>query len=57
MGRIELAMETEIWLALVNVAVWAVSSGYGEGKLVGTGECGGMGCIERLWRGTVGGHW
>ena len=36
-------------LAHVNVAVWAVTSGYVEGKLVGTGECGGMGCIERLW--------
>jgi len=34
---------------LVNVAVWAVSNGYGEGQLVGTDECGGMGCIGRLW--------
>ena len=57
MGRIELAMETEIWLALVNVAVWAVSSGYGEGQLVGNGECDGMGCIVWLWRWAVGGHW
>jgi len=45
-----------LW-GLVNVAVWAVSCSYGEGHLLSTGECGGMGCIERLWRGTVGGHW
>ena len=40
-----------------HLAVWAVQSGYGEGELVGTGECSVMGCIERLVRGTVGGHW
>jgi hypothetical protein len=50
-------MDRDIWWALVNVAVCAVSSRYGEGQLVGTGECGGMVCIERLFRGTVGGHW
>ena len=50
-------MERDSWWVLVNVAVWAVSIGYGEGQLVGTGECGAMGCIERLWRGTVGGYW
>jgi len=38
MGRIKLAMERESWWAMVNVAVWAVSSGYGEGHLVGTGN-------------------
>jgi hypothetical protein len=43
------AMERDSWWALVNVAVWAASSFYGEGILVGTGECGGMGCIMRLW--------
>jgi hypothetical protein len=50
-------MEIDIWWALVNVALWAVSSGYGEGQLVGTGECGGVGFLERLWRGTFDGHW
>ena len=40
----------------MNVALLAVSSVYVEGHLLGTGECGGMGCIERLYRGTVGGH-
>jgi len=50
-------MERDSWCALVNVAVWAVSSGYLEGQLVGTGDCGGMDCIERLFRGTFGGHW
>jgi len=40
----------------VNGAVWAVSSGYVEGHSVGTGECGVTGRIERLFRGTVGGH-
>jgi len=40
--------------AVVNFALWALSSGYGEGQLVVTGECGGKGCIERLWRGTFG---
>jgi len=50
-------MERDSWWALVNVALRAESSGYGERQMVGTGECGGMGCIERLWRGTVGGHW
>ena len=38
-------MERDILWALVNVAVWALSNGYGDGHLVGTGECGGMGCI------------
>jgi len=42
------AMKRDSWWALVNVAVWAVSCGYGEGQLVGAIECGGMGCIERL---------
>ena len=32
----------------MNVQLWAVSSGYLEGQLVGTGECGGLGCIEWL---------
>ena len=50
-------MERESLWAPVNVAVWAVSSGYGKGHLVGTGECGCTGCIEQLLRGTVGGHW
>jgi len=50
-------MERDSWWALVNVVVWVVSSGYGEGQLVSAGECGGMCCIERLCRGTVGGHW
>jgi cyanate permease len=36
------------WWALVNVSVWALLYGYGEGQFVGIGECGGMGCIERL---------
>jgi hypothetical protein len=44
-------------LGMVNEAVWAVSFGYGEGQLLGTGECVGMGNIERLWRGTFGGQW
>jgi len=30
-------METESWWALVNVVVWVVSCGYGEGQLVGAG--------------------
>jgi hypothetical protein len=38
-------MERYSWWALVNVSVWAVSRGYGEVELVGTGEYGGMGCI------------
>jgi hypothetical protein len=50
-------MERDSWWALVNVALWAVSSGYGEGHLVGCGECGSMGCKEGLWSKTVGGHW
>jgi len=41
-------MERDIWWALVNVAVCAVSRGYVEGQLVGTSECGGMGCNVRL---------
>ena len=49
------SIERNIWWALVNVAVWVVSSVYGEEHLVSTGECGDMGCIERLWRGTVDG--
>ena len=46
-----------MWWARVNVAVWAVWSGYGEGHLVVTGECGGMswmcGCGKRQLVGTV----
>jgi hypothetical protein len=42
-------MERDNWWALVNVAVLAVSSGYVEGNLEGTGECGGMGNIDRVW--------
>jgi hypothetical protein len=38
-------MERDIWWALVNVAVWAVSCGCIEEQMVGTGEYGGMGCI------------
>jgi len=41
----------------VNEAVWAVSNGDVMGQLVGTGEFGGMGCMENPWRGTFGGHW
>jgi len=41
----------------VNVAVCLKSSGYCEGQLVCPGECGSMGCFERLWRETFGGHW
>jgi len=51
------AMISDSWWALVNLAVWAVSCSYEEVQLEGTAECGGKGCIERLWRGTVGGHW
>ena len=51
------AMERDSWWALVNVAVWAVSSGYVEGQLMGTGECGGTGFIKWLCGGTAGGHW
>ena len=47
-------MKRDIWWALVNVAVWVVSSGYLEGQLVDTGEFGGMCCIERLFRGKIG---
>jgi len=50
-------MEKYIWRAQVNVAVWEVTSGYAEGQLVGTGECGVMGSFERLYRGTDVGHW
>ena len=56
-GLYRVAMVRDSCWAMVNVAVWAVSSGYLEGQLVGTVECSGMGCIERLWRGTVGDHW
>ena len=56
-GLYRAAKERDSWWLLVNVAVWVVSSGYGEGQLVGKGECGGMGCIERLWRGAFGGYW
>ena len=49
-------MKRDIWWALVNVAVCAVSSDYGEGHLVGAVECGGVGFIVRLCIGTVGGH-
>jgi len=51
------AMKRDFWWALVNVAVWAGSCYYEEGQLVSTGECGGMGCIVRLWKVTVGGRW
>ena len=40
----------------MNGEIRAVSSGYVESHLVGTGECGVMGRIERLFRGTFGGH-
>jgi len=50
-------MDRDSWWALVNVTVRAVTCGYVEGQLVVTGEFDGMGCIKRLWRGTVGGHW
>jgi len=50
-------MERDIWWALVSVAHWAVTGGYGKGHLVCTDEFCGMYFIERLWRGTVGGHW
>ena len=50
-------MERDSWWALVNVALWAESSVYGEGQMVGTGECGGMCCNDRLCIGTVGGLW
>ena len=46
-------MERDSWWALLNVAVWAVSTGYVEGHLVDNGECGGMGCIVRLWKVTT----
>jgi len=55
-GLYRAAKERDIWWALVNVAVWDVSSGYGEGHLVGICEWGCMGCIKRLWKLTVGGH-
>jgi hypothetical protein len=41
-------MEREIWWAILYVAVWAVTSGYVDGDLVGSGECGTMGFNERL---------
>ena len=50
-------MDRDSWRSLVNVAVLAVSSSYLEGQMVGTSECSGMGCIDRLWRETFGGHW
>jgi len=50
-------MERASWWAMVNVAVWAVSFGYGEGQLVGTGEYSGRARILRLWKVTVGGRW
>ena len=56
-GLYRAAIERDSWWVLVNVAGWALSSGYGEGLFVVTGEFGGMSYIERLWRGTVGGHW
>jgi len=43
-------MLSDIWWALVIVAVCLKSSGYCEGQLVRNGECGSMGCFERLWR-------
>ena len=46
-------MEFDVWWDLVNVAVWALTFGYVEGQLVGTGEFGGMGCNGRLWRGHL----
>jgi hypothetical protein len=49
-------MDRDSWRSLVNVAVLAVSCGYDEGHLVGTGESGGRGCIVCLCRRTVGGH-
>jgi len=50
-------MQKDSWWELVNVAVWAVSCGYVEGQLLGTGECFGMDCNVRLCRETVGGLW
>jgi len=38
-------MERDSWWALENMVVWAVSCGYWEGQVLGTGECGGIGCI------------
>ena len=55
-GLYRVAMYRDSWWAQVNVDVWAVSSGYLEGQLVCTGECGGMGCIVWLCTGTFGGH-
>jgi hypothetical protein len=52
-GQYRAAMVRDSWWALVNMLVWVETSGYGKGQLVDTGECGGMGCIERLWRETV----
>jgi len=51
------AIERDSWWALVNVALWTESSGYGEGQMVGTGKYSNMDIFERLCRGTVGGHW
>ena len=59
MWRYELhreAMEREIWWVMVNVALWAVWSGYVEVQLVSTGLCGALYNFERLWRGRFGGH-
>jgi hypothetical protein len=36
----------------VKVALWAMSSGYRDGQLVGIDECGCMGCNEGLCRGS-----
>jgi len=47
----------DIWWALVNVEISAVSSGYVERHLLGTGESRVMGCTEWLCRETFGGHW
>jgi len=46
-------MERKRCWAVVNLAVWAVSSGYGEGQFVGTGKYGGLGRIDRLWGGQL----
>ena len=56
-GNYGAAMERDSWWALLNVALWALTNGYGAGHFVGSGECGTMGCVERLWRGSFGGLW
>ena len=38
-GLYRAAVGMDSWWALVNVAVWAVSSGYCEGYLLGTCKC------------------